>query len=106
MKRKRMLTNGNVARCTNGRLTTVKEWLAENRRPRDPNPVYWLSEPPDACQLCGQPIAGSFADAWTKSGVRGSLDLKCLRIAGVGVGEGKGQIYQHQPDGRWLKIEG
>jgi hypothetical protein len=70
------------------------------------DPVYWISEAPDACDICGQPIKDAFADAKTSRGPWGSLDLKCLRVHGIGTGKGKGQVYRRQDDGRWLKVAG
>jgi hypothetical protein len=85
---------------------TIGAVLKAKAGKHDPEPVYWISEPPAVCELCGQKIKETFADARTVQGPWGSLDLKCLRIHGVGVGKGKGQVYRRQDDGRWLKVEG
>lgn len=69
-------------------------------------PVYWVAEPPKLCDVCREPIRKTFADAKTRNGAWGKLDLKCLRIHGIGTGKGKGQLYRLQDDNRWLKVEG
>jgi hypothetical protein len=32
--------------------------------------------------------------------------LRCARERGVGIGQGKGQLYEYQENGKWLKIDG
>lgn len=70
-------------------------------------PVYWTGQAPIHCDLCARPLGNTFVDGATKpQGRWGSLDLKCHRVHGVGIGAGKGQVFRKQDDGRWLKIEG
>lgn len=57
--------------------------------------TVWTGSVPDKCDTCGAPIDGEFYDAATKMGPgRGR------------VGPGRGQKYEKQADGRWLKTEG
>lgn len=70
-------------------------------------PVYWKGSDPVHCDLCQRPLGNSFIDGAVKpQGSWAILDLKCHRIHGVGLGTGKGQLFQRQADGRWLKTEG
>ena len=86
---------------------TVGAVLRAKAGKHDTEPVYWIGDVPAKCDLCGQPIKTTFADAKVDhDGPWGNMDLKCLRIHGVGVGKGKGQVYRRQDDGRWLKVEG
>lgn len=71
-----------------------------------PEPVYWVGEVPERCDICNKRVITTFVDARTRSGSWGNLDLQCHRIHGVGTGKGKGQTYHLQGDGRWLKIAG
>jgi hypothetical protein len=73
-------------------------------------PVYWIGNPV-ACDLCrkpfGEAVGVKIVDGrLAVTGSWGILDLGCHRTHGVGVGTGKGQVYERQTDGRWLKVEG
>ncbi len=68
---------------------------------------FWLSEPPKVCQLCDCAITKTFIDgrvagqsSWA------NMCLNCHHSHGNGLGIGKGQKYELQADGRWLKTEG
>jgi hypothetical protein len=81
--------------------------MTENTTPApDKEPVYWIGEIPTRCDICGAKMQHKMVDARTRNGQWGLIDLKCHAAHGVGVGKGKGQVYERQPDGRWLKIEG
>lgn len=69
-------------------------------------PVYWMGEIPTACPICGAKMHHKMVDARLRQGSWATIDLKCHAEHGVGTGVGKGQVYEKQPDGRWLKIEG
>lgn len=66
---------------------------------------YWIGEVPmyDDFDL---PIGKTFIDGRTKSGPWAIMQPKSFAKYGVGLGTGKGQKYEKQPDGKWLKIEG
>lgn len=82
--------------------------LTTSKPPAQPRPVYWRGSTPVKCDLCDQPLDGKkFVDGSTKpQGTWGILDLRCHRIHGNGLGTGRGQLYERQDDGRYLKIEG
>lgn len=69
-------------------------------------PKYWLGTPPTHCQLSGYAIDTVFYDCvigghgWALLGQRTFDQLSCV------VGVGKGQKYELQGDGRWLKTAG
>jgi len=70
------------------------------------NPVYWEGSKP-SCELSRNHRIGSeFYDAKTKMGPWGKLCPSCFRHFAVGLGKGKGQKYEKQADGRWLKTGG
>jgi hypothetical protein len=72
-----------------------------------PAKVYWRSPVPRTCDMCGSPLHEQFVDGRIKGGTQwGYLDLKCHTARGMGFGVGKGQRYDRQEDGRWLKTEG
>lgn len=52
----------------------------------------WFGEKPDACQICNQPLKGSFIDGATARGWA-IMDVACWRRVGYGLGTGKGQRY-------------
>ncbi|MAH49539.1 hypothetical protein CMI37_27200 [Candidatus Pacearchaeota archaeon] len=66
----------------------------------------WLSEPPNACDLCRRPIRMIFIDGKTSSGPWGNMCPECHKSEGGGLGTGLGQRYEKQDDGRWEKTAG
>ena len=68
--------------------------------------TYWVGDPPDKCQLMGEPIIDVFIDGAVLGGSWACMCPKCHQTFGVGLGEGKGQKYIRQSDGKWLKEEG
>ena len=67
--------------------------------------VYWLS-PLGAADDFGIPIAQEFVDGKTRLGPWAIMAPSSFKIMGVGLGLGRGQRYERQADGRWLKVEG
>jgi hypothetical protein len=68
--------------------------------------VYWPGElsPNDDF---GVPYKNIMFDAKTKNGPWANMTEKSFRNHAVGLlGTGFGQMYEKQPDGRWLKIKG
>lgn len=61
---------------------------------------------PKECQICQQPIDVVFVDGRTIRGPWGYMCLKCHREHGVGLGLGKGQLYERQADGNFVKTQG
>lgn len=70
------------------------------------NPVYWCGDAPTHCDISGRPIVNVFVDGATTLGPWANMDLKAHRAYGRGLGLGKGQKYEKQPDGKWLKVAG
>jgi hypothetical protein len=69
-------------------------------------PRYWLGDEPTTCQISGHKITKAFVDGATRSGTWAIMCLLCARTVGMGVAPGRGQLYEKQADGRWLKTEG
>ena len=73
----------------------------------------WLSPVPGFCETCDDPIHKKFYDAATKrpdgrSGPWACMCPTCFTLGpGFGkLGQGLGQEYTQQPDGKWLKTGG
>ena len=66
---------------------------------------YWMGSINDVDDF-GKPIKDEFVDGKTTMGPWGIMSPESFRIHGVGVGQGKGQKYKKQPDGKWKKIQG
>ena len=67
--------------------------------------VYWLS-PVGGFDDFGMPISDCIIDGATTSGPWGIMTPSSHRMHGRGLGLGKGQRYEKQDDGKWLKVEG
>ena len=68
--------------------------------------VYWLS-PLGGFDDFDRPYKNVMYDAKTKFGPWANMTEESFREHGYGVlGLGKGQKYEKQSDGRWLKVEG
>lgn len=63
----------------------------------------WMGARPTHCDLCGDPLIIEFVDGRTRSGQWGILCRPCHAEQGVGVGLGKGQVYNL---GTLEKVEG
>lgn len=72
-----------------------------------PKKVYWLGHLSDACQLCERPYNGIMYDcSLPQNGMWANICQICFRKTGSALGVGRGQEYQRQKDGRWLKVKG
>ncbi len=69
-------------------------------------PKYWLGGAPDKCDIGMEPITDVFVDGATRFGPWGCLCPSCHAQYGYGLGVGRGQLYQLQSDGKWLKTKG
>ena len=74
---------------------------------------YWYGSKPTECEVCKHAIKDTFLDARLRIEMAGSVwhgwgkvCEACHAAYGCGTGIGKGQKYQKQKDGTWLKIEG
>ena len=68
--------------------------------------VYWLS-PLDAFDDFGDMFGDEMIDGKTKMGPWANMTPASWKENGVGrLGQGFGQRYKKQPDGKWMKVEG
>ena len=74
-------------------------------KPKPKRQVFWRGFI-DSCDICRGEIADQFVDGKTTYGPWGILCLRCHKDKGCGLGMGRGQRYERQDDGRWLKVEG
>lgn len=68
-------------------------------------PVYWISEIPTHCEVTNRPITDRFVDG-TVGGSWACWHPDAFEALGGMYGQGRGQLYERQPTGQWLKIEG
>lgn len=70
-------------------------------------PVYWCGEVTN-CDTCSSRLLTIMFDGKTTHGPWANMCPSCFRLGpGVGrTGQGLGQKYEKQADGRWLKTEG
>jgi hypothetical protein len=68
--------------------------------------THWLGQSPTRCEICKRSIEETFVDAATLQGPWMVLCLRCHECHGRGFGPQRGQLYERQPDGQWLKLEG
>ena len=67
-------------------------------------PETWVGEVTH-CQLCEQPLGMSMVDGVVRGHGWANLCKECHDKFGIGLGPGKGQMYQW--DGHnWIKIQG
>ena len=67
---------------------------------------YWIGKV-ETTDDFGDEIDKEFIDGATRKGSWAIMTPKSWRQHGVrGFGIGRGQRYEKQPDGRWLKVEG
>lgn len=66
----------------------------------------WLGAVPQKCDIGGEPITDTFVDGATKSGPWANMCPKCAKTHGRGIGVGKGQLYQKNDAGKFVKIKG
>jgi len=67
---------------------------------------YWHGGVPAICQLTDRPITNRFIDGATTYGPWACMSPEGHAVYGRGLGTGRGQLYEKQPDGKWLKIDG
>lgn len=67
--------------------------------------VYWHSNVPMLDDF-GAIIGKEFIDGKTNNGRWAIMSERSYRQFGIGLGLGKGQRYEKQVDGRWLKTGG
>lgn len=68
--------------------------------------VYWLSDVPAECQVSQRKISDSFVDGNVPGFGWACWHPDVFRDRGGSFGTGRGQLYERQTDGRWLKVEG
>jgi hypothetical protein len=70
-------------------------------------PRYWHSSGPITCDICNASIVDQFTDGKTRRGPWAIMCNTCLPKHGSGLwqhhGDGLGQQYTKQADGKWLK---
>lgn len=67
--------------------------------------VFW-SGSAQRCDFCKNELTAEFLDGRTHIGSWAIMCPSCAVKHGVGIGQGRGQVYQKQPDGRWKKVRG
>lgn len=72
-------------------------------------PVYWIGTPPTYCEMTRVKILNQFVDG-PCYGIRGGpwaiMHPAYFERRGGIFAQGRGQLYELQADGRWLKIKG
>jgi hypothetical protein len=61
--------------------------------------TYWRGEPPVRCECCPSDLAADFIDGKTEFGFWAIMCPTCHAVHG----DGKGQRYVRQQDGRWRR---
>jgi hypothetical protein len=79
--------------------------------PLPATPTYWLGNPPECCQMTGQPFNGVMYDARMYNGHWALVCQDAYELYGsrgdkgqLLIGIGYGQKYELQPDDRWLRV--
>ena len=68
-------------------------------------PKYWTGRPEEDCQLCGSDFGKSMHDVAVQ-GHWGNICDACFVDNNCSVGQGRGQSYRKQDNGRWMKVAG
>jgi hypothetical protein len=74
--------------------------------------VKWLDSNPEKCDICAgtlyHKLSGktAFIDGRTKYGQWANMCVSCYLRIGVGLGVGRGQLYEKQDNGNWIKTRG
>lgn len=68
--------------------------------------IYWDNDPPSRCDICKRFIQEQFISGATLYGWRAIMCPVCHQRHGRGLGPARGQLYERQASGRWLKIDG
>jgi hypothetical protein len=75
----------------------------KNGEPPVEEPKKWLGDKPEKCDLCGTPLAQqAFVDGKTQMGPWGIMCRPCHKTKGMGLGLGRGQLYNYLG----IKMEG
>ena len=54
----------------------------------------WIGDIPEKCEICSVPLKGTFIDGRVKiTGLWAVMCAPCHVIHGIGLGTGKGQLY-------------
>ena len=61
---------------------------------------------PACCNICDRPVGVRFVDGRTRMGPWADMCPTCHARYGVGLGTGRGQLYELQADGRYVKVSG
>lgn len=68
--------------------------------------VVKYTNPPGACNLCGKNFNGVMFDARMQTGSWGNFCQRCFDELCIGLGTGRGQKYEMDEQGIFIKIEG
>lgn len=66
----------------------------------------WAGTAPTICDLNGEKLETAFVDGRLRFGGWGMFCVTCHEQFGIGLGTGRGQKYEKQPSGVWLKTGG
>lgn len=66
----------------------------------------WLGSQPQLCDICHGKIGEFFIDGKTVEGPWGMLCTHCHAEHGVGLGTGRGQLYERNDKCEYIKVEG
>lgn len=73
-------------------------------------PRYWTGKAPTECDICHGEILDAFTDGKTWRGPWGIMCERCVSTASIRRsnpwGEGIGQHYVKQANGKWMKTAG
>lgn len=67
---------------------------------------HWIGNIPEKCDICERPIKKEFIDGATMQGPWAIMCSMCHRMYGLGIGTGKGQLFQKQKDSSFKKVDG
>jgi hypothetical protein len=68
--------------------------------------VYWLGLVGEYCHMCDREFGKVMYDCQTRAGPWSNMCHACWKWNGKPLGLGRGQKYEKQKDGRWLKVAG
>lgn len=66
---------------------------------------FWMGEVPETDDF-SDPIKDEFIDGKTRMGPWALMSKNSFKQHGVGIGQGKGQLYKKESNGQWKKIKG
>jgi hypothetical protein len=66
----------------------------------------WMGTKPRKCDLCHEQIEDTFIDGVTMYGPWGIMCPSCHKVKGKGLGTGRGQKYNLDETGEYIKVEG